>query len=86
MGHGHGLASSAWSGSSADRRRFIERTAEECQLTPEAVKRDLGRVLLACEQWQQTRQRLLAEPATAATAALTPALFPLDAVDLPPDL
>jgi hypothetical protein len=46
-----------------DRRRFIERAADECRLTPEAVKRDLGRVLLACEQWQEARLRALAEPA-----------------------
>jgi DNA primase len=56
-----------------DRRRFVERAAEECQLTPEAVKRDLGRLLLACEQWQETRLRLLAEPATPQAAELTPA-------------
>jgi DNA primase len=55
-----------------DRRRFIERAAEECGLTPEAVKRDLGRVLLACEQWQEQRLRSLAEPATAQAAELTP--------------
>jgi hypothetical protein len=57
----------------ADRRRYIERAAEECQLTPEAVKRDLGRVLLACEQWQEARLRSLAEPAAPAAAELTPA-------------
>jgi hypothetical protein len=42
-------------------------------VTPEAVKRDLGRLLLACELWQQTRHRLLAEPATTAAAELSPA-------------
>jgi DNA primase len=36
----------------ADRRRFIERGAEETGLTPELLKRDLGRVLLAAEQAQ----------------------------------
>jgi DNA primase catalytic core len=56
-----------------DRRRFIERAAEECGLTPEAMKRDLGRLLLACEQWQEQRLRLLAEPATPQAAELSPA-------------
>jgi DNA primase catalytic core len=55
-----------------DRRRFIERAADECRMTPEAVKRDLGRVLLACEQWQEAKLRALAEPATPAAAELTP--------------
>ena len=56
-----------------DRRRFIERAAEECGLTVEAVKRDLGRVLLACEQWQESKLRSLAEPTTQQAAELTPA-------------
>lgn len=56
-----------------DRRRFIERGAEECGLTVEAVKRDLGRLLLACEQWQEQRLRSLAEPTTPQAAELTPA-------------
>lgn len=56
-----------------DRRRFIERAAEECSLTVEAVKRDLGRLLLACEQWQEARLRSLAEPTTPQAAELTPA-------------
>jgi DNA primase catalytic core len=55
-----------------DRRRFIERAAEECQLTPEAVKRDLGRLLLACEQWQEAKLRALAEPTTPQAAELSP--------------
>jgi DNA primase len=45
-----------------DRRRFIERAAEECALTADAVKRDLSRLLLACEQWQEARLRALAAP------------------------
>ena len=45
-----------------DRRRFVERAAEECALHAEALKRDLGRLLLACEQWQEERLRRLAEP------------------------
>lgn len=58
-----------------DRRRFIERGAEECQLTPEAVKRDLGRLLLACEQWQEARlvRAAQADAATPQAAELTPA-------------
>ena len=39
-----------------ERRRFAERAAEETGLTPELVKRDLGRVLLAAEQAVETRQ------------------------------
>lgn len=35
-----------------ERRRFIERAAEETGLTPELLKRDLGRLLLAVEQAQ----------------------------------
>lgn len=33
-----------------ERRRFIERAAEETGLLPELLKRDLGRLLLAVEQ------------------------------------
>jgi len=36
----------------AERRRFVERAAEETGLTPELLRRDLGRVLLAVEQAQ----------------------------------
>jgi DNA primase catalytic core len=35
-----------------ERRRFIERAAEETGLTPELLKRDLGKLLLAVEQAQ----------------------------------
>jgi len=35
-----------------ERRRFIERAAEETGLTPDLLKRDLGRLLLAVEQAQ----------------------------------
>jgi DNA primase catalytic core len=38
-----------------DRRRFVDRAAEECAITADAVKRDLSRLLLACEQWQEAR-------------------------------
>ncbi|MDZ4289275.1 MAG: hypothetical protein U0984_15020, partial [Prosthecobacter sp.] len=54
-----------------DRRRFIERTAEECGLTTEMAKRDLGRLLLACEQWQEARLKAQAEPAQGAVAVMT---------------
>ena len=36
----------------AERRRFVERAAEETGLTADLVKRDLGRLLLAVEQAQ----------------------------------
>jgi DNA primase catalytic core len=36
----------------AERRRFIERAAEETGLTPDLLKRDLGKLLLAVEQAQ----------------------------------
>ena len=41
-----------------DRRRFVERAVEETGLTPELLKRDLGRLLLAVEQYQEERLRL----------------------------
>ena len=41
----------------ADRRRFVERAVEETGLTPDLLKRDLGRLLLATEQHQQAKQR-----------------------------
>jgi hypothetical protein len=50
-----------------ERRRFAERAAEETGLTPELVKRDLGRVLLAAEQAVESRQ--LAEANAAAQGA-----------------
>jgi len=54
-----------------DRRRYVERAAEECAITTEAVKRDLGRLLLACEQWQEQRALLAAQPAADAVQAMT---------------
>jgi DNA primase len=54
-----------------DRRRFAERAVEECALTIEAVKRDLGRLLLACEQWHEQRAMLAAQPAADAVPKLT---------------
>jgi DNA primase catalytic core len=39
----------------ADRRRFIERAAEETRLDRELIKRDLGKLLLALEEAQETR-------------------------------
>jgi DNA primase catalytic core len=39
----------------ADRRRFIERAAEETRLDRELIKRDLGKLLLALEQAQEER-------------------------------
>ena len=34
----------------AERRRFVERAAEETRLTPELLKRDLGKLLLAVDR------------------------------------
>ena len=38
-----------------DRRRFCERAAQECRLEADLIRRDLGKLLLACEQAQETR-------------------------------
>lgn len=69
----------------ADRRRFADRAAEETRLTPELLKRDLGRLLLAAEQCQAE----LAKPAEAGPSAVvlspeerTEALAWLQAPDL----
>jgi len=52
-----------------ERRRFAERAAEETGLTPELVKRDLGRVLLAAEQAVEARQDAEAKAAAQKTGA-----------------
>ena len=70
-----------------DRRSYAERAAEECGLTTDAVKRDLSRLLLACEQWQEQRLRELAQPTKPVAVELTPtereaALALLQAPDL----
>ncbi len=44
------------------RRRFVERAAEECRLEPELVKRDLAKLLLACEGAQERRLYEALEP------------------------
>jgi len=51
-----------------ERRRFVERAAEETGLTPDLLKRDLGRLLLAVEQHQQNKLRQERADAEAATA------------------
>ena len=51
----------------AERRRFIERAAEETGLLPDLLKRDMGRLLLAVEQAQAE----LAKPAENVAAAVT---------------
>jgi DNA primase catalytic core len=38
-----------------DRRRFCERAGQECRLEADLIKRDLGKLLLACEQAQEAR-------------------------------
>lgn len=53
-----------------ERRRFIERAAEETGLTTELLKRDLGRVLLAVEQTQI--QLLQPAETTATVVTLSP--------------
>jgi len=50
-----------------ERRRFIERAAEETGLTPDLLKRDLGKLLLAVEQ----AQIQLARPQEKVACALT---------------
>jgi DNA primase len=51
----------------AERRRFIERAAEETGLTADLLKRDVARLLLAVEQAQAE----LAKPAEGVAAAVT---------------
>ena len=51
----------------AERRRFIERAAEETGLTTDLLKRDVGRLLLAVEQ----AQAKLAKPTENVAAAVT---------------
>ncbi|MGA2436537.1 MAG: hypothetical protein ABSG25_14775, partial [Bryobacteraceae bacterium] len=50
-----------------ERRKFIERAAEETGLTADLLKRDVGRLLLAVEQAQAE----LAKPTEKATPAVT---------------
>ena len=54
-----------------DRRKFIDRAAEETGLTKDLLKRDLGKLLLLLEQLQETR--LNAPRDTAQSVALNPA-------------
>ena len=56
-----------------DRRRFCERAGHECRLDAELIKRDLGRLLLACERAQDERLRALLEPGEPAQVELAPA-------------
>jgi len=52
----------------AERRRFIERAAEETGLERELIKRDLGALLLALESAQQERIASVLSPAPRAAA------------------
>jgi DNA primase catalytic core len=54
-----------------DRRKFIDRAAEETGLTKDLLKRDLGKLLLSLEQLQEAR--LNGPRETAASIALSPA-------------
>lgn len=57
-----------------ERRRFIERAAEETKLEKELIKRDLGKLLLAMEQAQQSRfSAALSAPGAAQAAEMTAA-------------
>lgn len=58
-----------------ERRRFIERAAEETRLEKDLVKRDLGKLLLAVEAAQQERLAALLPPDS---CLLTPALSPAE--------
>ena len=51
-----------------ERRKFIERAAEETGITQDLLKRDLGKLLLALEQCQE--ERLTAAHATSQDAAM----------------
>jgi len=53
----------------SERRRFIERAADETGLAGELLKRDLGKLLLACESWQEERLQAQQAPATPAAVA-----------------
>ena len=55
-----------------DRRRFCERAAHECRLDPDLIKRDLGKLLLACERAQDVRLRGELEPTEEAAMTLAP--------------
>ena len=53
-----------------ERRRFVERAAEETGLTADLLKRDLGKLLLAVEQAQTELSKPQSRPAT--SSRLTP--------------
>jgi DNA primase catalytic core len=55
-----------------ERRRFIERAAEETRLHADLLRRELGRVLLALEAAQGERLKAQAAPAAAAAAPEMP--------------
>jgi len=55
-----------------DRRRFCERAAHECRLDAELIKRDLGKLLLACERAQDARLRSEMAPGEAAAVTIAP--------------
>ena len=55
-----------------DRRRFCERAGHECRLEAELIKRDLGKLLLACEHAQDARLRSELEPGEPAAAPIAP--------------
>ena len=56
----------------SERRRFIERAAEETLLEKDLLKRDLGKLLLLLEQAQQDRQATPSDAADTASVTLSP--------------
>ena len=53
-----------------DRKRFCERAGHECRLDAELIKRDLGKLLLACERAQDARLRAQSEPGEPVAVAI----------------
>ena len=55
-----------------DRRRFCEQAARECRLEPDLIKRDLGKLLLACERAQEARLHAETEPGEPVAVSIPP--------------
>ena len=59
--------------SDLQRRKFVERAAEETTLKPELIRRDLGKILLILEQLQEKRIARETAPAKPAGPDISPA-------------
>jgi DNA primase catalytic core len=59
--------------SDLQRRKFVERAAEETTLKPELIRRDLGKILLVLEQLQEKRIARESAPAKPAGPDISPA-------------